>query len=158
VPAPDPLYRERLSAPWWLWVVCSAFVGTLGIAFGYPLGLPAGLAAAAVAQAAVAWVLLTAAAWVVVEPAFLVAGRARLPLTAVGAVTALDASASALLRGREADPSAYLLLRPWVAARAVRVDVDDPADPTPYWYVATRHPEALAAALGTALAGTDRSP
>ena len=158
MPAQDPLYRERLSAPWWLWLICSAVVGTLGLAFGYPLGLPAGLAAAAVAEAAVAWVLVSAAAWVVVEPAFLVAGRARLPLRAVGAVTALDASAAALLRGRAADPSAYLLLRPWVVARAVRVDVDDAADPTPYWYVATRHPQALVAALAAAGTGTDRSP
>ena len=153
--APEPAYRERLTAPWWLWLVCSAFVATLGIAFGYPLGLPAGLVAGLVAEAAVAWVLVSAAARISVEPAAFVAGRASLPYTAVGSVTALDAPAAALLRGRGADPRAYLLLRPWVATRAVRVDVDDPADPTPYWYVSTRHPDALAAALEQARAAAD---
>ncbi len=48
--------------------------------------------------------------------------------------------------GSEADARAYLLVRPYLK-RAVRVTVVDPADPTPYWLVGTRHPEALAAAL-----------
>jgi hypothetical protein len=30
---------------------------------------------------------------------------------------------------------------------AVQVLLDDPADPTPYWLVSTRHPERLAATL-----------
>ena len=47
----------------------------------------------------------------------------------------------------DADARAYLLLRPYLK-RAVRVEIADPADPTPYWLVATRHPETLAAALG----------
>ena len=29
----------------------------------------------------------------------------------------------------------------------VRVDLNDPADPHPYWLVSTRHPERLADAL-----------
>ena len=48
--------------------------------------------------------------------------------------------------GRDADVRAYLLLRPYVQ-RAVRIEVVDPADPTPYWLVSTRHPERLAQAL-----------
>jgi hypothetical protein len=30
------------------------------------------------------------------------------------------------------------------------VDVTDPTDPTPYWYVATRQPQQLASALDAA--------
>ena len=48
--------------------------------------------------------------------------------------------------GRDADARAYLLIRPYLQA-PVRVDVRDPADPTPYWLVSTRHPEQLAAAV-----------
>jgi Protein of unknown function (DUF3093) len=149
VSAPEPVYRERLTAPWWLWLVCSAFVISLGIAFGYPLGWPAGVLAGLVAEALVAWVLLTAAARIWVGPETFVAARANLPFQAIGDVTALDDAAAALLRGRGADPRAYLLLRPWIS-RAVRVEVDDAADPTPYWYVSTRRPEALAVALAAA--------
>ena len=140
---------ERLSAPWYLWAIASVIVATLGLAVGYPLGWPAGVAAAAVAEGIVAWVLVSAAATVSVEPTALVAGRARLDYDCMGAVTPLDAAAAALLRGREADTRAYLLLRPWVQT-AVRVDVDDADDPAPYWYVSTRDPAALATALEAA--------
>jgi hypothetical protein len=74
----------------------------------------------------------------------------------MGAVTALDPPAAALLRGRDADPRAYLLLRAWAPA-AVRVEVDDPGDPAPYWYVSTRRPAALAAALELARSSTHGS-
>ena len=49
----------------------------------------------------------------------------------------------------EADARAFLLLRPYVKT-AVRVDLEDPADPTPYWLLSSRRPEALAAALAGA--------
>ena len=145
----DAPYRERLYAPWWLWAVSTVIAATMGFAFGVPLGVPAGIAAWAVAEAIVAYVLVSAAASVALTPAGLVAGRATLPYAVMGEVRALDDAAAAMLRGREADPRAYLLLRPWVS-RAVRVDVDDPQDPAPYWYVSTRRASRLAAALEVA--------
>src|SRR5450631_2663519 len=109
-----PTYRERLYAPWWLWAICTVIVATFGVAFGFPLGWVAGVAAGVVAEGAVVWVLVTASAVVEVRAAALVAGRATLGYDAMGTVTALDAPAAGLLRGRHADPRAYLLLRPWV--------------------------------------------
>ena len=44
--------------------------------------------------------------------------------------------------GPESDPAGYHLIRGWVPA-GVRAQVLDPADRTPYWFVATRHPAAL---------------
>jgi len=78
-----------------------------------------------------------------------VAGPAHVPLRHCGAVSPLDAEAARRLRGPEADANAFLVLRPWVAT-AVRVEITDPADPTPYWLVSTRHPERFAAAASTA--------
>ena len=44
-------------------------------------------------------------------------------------------------------------LRPYLS-RAVRIGIDDPADPTPYWLVSSRRPDRLAAALrGTGSGG-----
>jgi hypothetical protein len=74
------------------------------------------------------------------------AGRAQIPVHLLGAPVALDAQASRLLAGMDADARAYLLLRPYVK-RSVQVPVTDPADPTPYWLVSTRHPDRLAQAL-----------
>jgi hypothetical protein len=53
------------------------------------------------------------------------------------------------MAGRDADARAYLLLRPYVR-RAVRIEITDPRDTTPYWLLSTRHPERLAAALSSA--------
>jgi uncharacterized membrane protein (Fun14 family) len=127
-------------------VVPTVLVATLGLAVGYPLGVPAGVVVTVVAEALVVWVLVRTAAVVRVDETALRAGRATLPSSAVGAAQPLDATAAALLRGREADSRAYLVLRPWLPL-AVRVDVDDPADPAPYWYVSTRHPDPLATAV-----------
>jgi hypothetical protein len=48
--------------------------------------------------------------------------------------------------GPELDPTAFLMLRAWVAP-VVRVEITDPDDPTPYWVFSVRNPEALVAAL-----------
>jgi Protein of unknown function (DUF3093) len=140
------VFAERLWAPWWLWAVSTGIAVTLVPAFGVPLGWPAGVAAWLVAEAIIVYVLVSAAVRVEVGPAGLVAGRATLPFAAVGAARALTDSEAALLRGRDANPRAYMLLRPWVLT-AVRIDVEDPRDPAPYWYVASRRGSELAAVL-----------
>ena len=86
---------------------------------------------------------------VAVGPAGFVAGRARLPLWAVGGITALDPAAARKARGPEADPRAFFLIRGYIRPM-IRVVVDDPADPVPYWLVSTRHPDTLVAALSAA--------
>ena len=64
----------------------------------------------------------------------------------VGEVTALDRDAARELLGVGADVRAYLLMRPYLK-QAVKVEITDPRDPTPYWVVASRHPRELAQAL-----------
>ncbi len=87
---------------------------------------------------------------VVVADGLLTAGRARIELHHLGAPEPLDADQARRAAGVDADARAYLLLRPYLD-RAVRVPVLDPADPTPYWLIGTRDPDAFAAALGAQL-------
>ena len=82
------------------------------------------------------------------------AARAHIALEHLGPAEALDAEATRLAMGPEADARAFLVMRPYLK-RAVRVPVTDPADPTPYWLVGSRHPDALAAALN---ASSGRTP
>ena len=149
-------YTERLWAPVSWWVVVLVLVGTLAVALGVPLGPVAGVVTMGGGTLVAVWLLVRAAAPVQVRGGVLVAGRARLPVSVVASVTALDPSAARALRGPRADARAYLLLRPWVST-AVRVDLADPDDPTPYWYVATRRPEELASALDAASGAADAS-
>jgi hypothetical protein len=115
-----------VSTPWW--------VLTAG-----------GLAATAL----VAGGLLASGVRVGVRDGEVVAGAAHIPLDQCGEVTPLDAEAARRARGPEADANAFLVLRPWVAT-AVRIEILDPVDPTPYWLVSTRRPEAFATDASTA--------
>lgn len=149
-----PVYDERLGVPLRWWALATMFLASMLIAF-----LVATPAWVAVAGTAVLVALVLAlflgygAARVSVRDGVLTAGRARISLEHVGEVEALDAAATRLLAGREADARAYLLLRPYLS-RAVRIGIDDPADPTPYWLVSSRRPDRLAAALrGTGSGG-----
>lgn len=74
------------------------------------------------------------------------ADDARLPLSVISDAIPLNREDLRLLLGPGSDPMAFVIQRPWIAG-AVQIILDDPTDPTPYWILSTRSPEALAAAL-----------
>ena len=71
---------------------------------------------------------------------------ARIPLSFVGGSTPLDRAAVRQVLGPLAQPRAYVTTRPWLPG-AVRVQIEDPEDDTPYWLVGTRDPVRLAQVL-----------
>jgi hypothetical protein len=146
-------YDESLPIPLLASLVAVGIAGTFGIAVGAALGWPAGTLTTVVVVGGVLLLLVRATGRVAVTGGELRAGRATLPQWARGRIVELDAEAARRLRGVDADPRAYLYLRGWVPT-AVRVDLVDPDDPAPYWYVSTRRPADLAAALRGGPPGT----
>ena len=73
---------------------------------------------------------------------WLVIGEANLPNTVVTRSLAVPKSAKRNALGRQLDPAAYLVHHAWVKELALLV-LDDPEDPTPYWLISTKNPEAL---------------
>jgi hypothetical protein len=61
----------------------------------------------------------------------------------------LDAEQLRQVLGPRSDARSYVLVRPY-SRGGVLVPLQDPADPTPSWVVATASPEALADALRAA--------
>jgi hypothetical protein len=146
-------YSERLGVPLRWWVQGTMLVASLWLALVVALPQPVAWAISGGALALLAGMLLSyGSALVEVGPQGLRAGRARIGAEHLGAGDALDAEETRRTAGREADARAYLLIRPYIA-RAVRVQITDPDDPTPYWLVSSRHPDALAGALSS-LTGT----
>jgi hypothetical protein len=142
-------YDERLTAPgsWWL---IAAGVGVCGALILFPLGtLP--MLGGLVAGGALAMVTVSSygSVRIRVVAGSLVAGDARIPLSALGEAHALDREEALAWRTYKADPRAHMLLRGYIPT-AVRVEVSDPADPTPYVYLSTRAPQRLIEALGSA--------
>jgi hypothetical protein len=140
-------YHEQLRVPasWWLLgMICAAIFGTtlwagfsLFVAFLCYLLFGGGCAAA---------LLLWGHATIEVAGGELRAGSAVLPLSQAGEVAPLDEAQARELRGPRADPSAFLLIRPYLR-RAVYVEVAGHASGAPYWLLGTRRPAELAAAI-----------
>ncbi|MFG2533493.1 DUF3093 domain-containing protein [Streptomyces sp. NPDC048516] len=139
-------YEERLTAPrsWW---VIAALIGVACALMLLPLGtlwmlggLIGGAALSAVAVSSYG------SARIRVVGGALIAGDAKIPVTALGEARALDADEALAWRTHKADARAFMLLRGYIRT-AVRVEITDPQDPTPYAYLSTRTPERLVAAL-----------
>ncbi|MGW6458921.1 DUF3093 domain-containing protein [Streptomyces sp. NPDC055078] len=139
-------YDERLTAPAAWWAV-AALLGLSGGLVTLPLG-PTALLGGVVGASSLAALVVSSygSARIRVVAGSLVAGGARIPLTALGEPEVLDAEEARAWRSYKADPRAFMLLRSYVPT-AVRIEVTDPADPTPYIYLSTRDPQGLAAAL-----------
>ncbi|HET6699557.1 MAG TPA: DUF3093 domain-containing protein [Nocardioidaceae bacterium] len=147
------LFEERLRVPLRWWVQATMFLASVWLAF--VVALPAAIAWTAsvlLALACGALFLGYGATRVRVADGHFEAGRARIPVEHLASPVALDAETTRRLAGVDANARAYLVLRPYLK-RAVQVAVTDPADPTPYWLISTRHPDALVAALREADAG-----
>lgn len=139
-------YEERLTTPrsWW---VIAALIGVACAVMLLPVGtlpmlggLIGGTALSAVAVSAYG------SARIRVVGGVLIAGDAKIPATALGEARVLDADEALAWRTHKADARAFMLLRSYIRT-AVRVEITDPQDPTPYAYLSTREPERLVAAL-----------
>lgn len=145
---PDSVqYRERLSVPVRWWLLAAATVLTLWLIVAIPAGDAAGIVVAGLgAVLLTVFFLRYGGAVVAVDARQLRAGRASIERSYLGSAEALTGEAARNAFGRDCDPKAYLVLRGYLPG-AVRVEVTDPHDPTPYWLIATRDPQRLAAAL-----------
>ncbi|WP_155056522.1 DUF3093 domain-containing protein [Streptomyces blattellae] len=144
-------YEERLTVPrsWWL---ISFLVGVSMALILLPFGtLPmlGGLAGGTAAAAVVASSYGSPRIRVVAGS--LIAGEAKIPVTALGQAEILDPEETRAWRTYKADTRAFLLLRAYIPT-ALKVEVTDPDDPTPYLYLSTREPQRLAEALRAAKA------
>lgn len=142
-------YEERLTAPRSWWVLCiltGVSMALILLPFGtLPMlgGLAGGTAAAAVVASSYGSVRIR------VVGGHLIAGEAKIPLSALGEAEILDAEEARAWRTHKADPRCFMLLRAYIPG-AVRAEITDPEDPTPYVFLSTREPERLAQALRAA--------
>lgn len=141
------VYEERLIAPPWVWA--AGLVVSLIVAASLHGGADGARAVVPYLVAVpltLVVLLLRSRGRVRIDGGVLSVPGARIPLDQLGAVTPLGREGTRRLRGPHAEPGAFVATRAWLA-QSVRVQIQDPADDTPYWLVGTRDPQALAAAL-----------
>ena len=139
------VYRERLRPAWWVFLATALVVPASLLVF-LPINPYAGIAVAVVLYGGIVAVLLLTTPSIEVDDEYLRVGRARIERRFLGEAVPSTGSEGFAERGPKLDARAYLVLRGWLPG-VVRITLTDPDDPTPYWLVSTRDPEALAAAL-----------
>lgn len=138
-------YRERLIPGPGLFAalfLLTPAVALVTIAFNRVIAIPIGLAV----YAAVMIVLVVSSPVISVTDGVLTAGRAKIPVSQLGQIDLLGSDALKRALGVEGDARDYLFIRGWIHT-GVRIEIADPADPTPHWILTSRRPQALADAI-----------
>jgi Protein of unknown function (DUF3093) len=144
-------YTERLRAPVSFWVLGEAsaliFASTVWAGFSLIVAIASYVA---FCGGCAAFLMSWGRARIEVSPGELRAGSLTLPLAQAGQVAPLDEAQTTALRGPRADPSAFMLIRPYLK-RAVYIEVTGEHQERPYWLLGTRRPAELAAAIERSL-------
>ncbi len=110
-----------------------------------PFGTQVGLVVAATGALALLALVVLSAPTITVDSELRVS-RIRIPLAAIGTTEELDKERLRKLIGPAADARSQLFIRGYIKT-ALKVEIVDPQDPTPYFVISTRRPAELAVAL-----------
>lgn len=146
-PSASPVYEERLWPAPWIWLVAAGAAGASVVTFA-PINLTTGFIAATVVAVVLVTLLVLSTPRIVVTSSHLTVGRATIERQFLGEATAYTGEDATGQRGPQLNATAYLCIRGWISP-VVRVEITDPADPTPYWLTSSRHPDRLVAALAS---------
>ncbi|MDZ8172790.1 DUF3093 domain-containing protein [Microbacterium xanthum] len=139
------VYRERLSPSLWA-LVAGGLAGPMAALVLAPIDTTAALALGGMVGIGVI------AAWIAASPRIEVTGtcvrvgRAHIDARHLGEPVTLTGEDARHARGPGLHPRAWHLLRGGIDGIVV-IPIEDPDDPVPAWYVSSRTPDRLAAAV-----------
>ena len=139
-------YKEVIRAPLWL----VAFVYFLFLSLVLSVWAALGNTPALITFGALTlWLIVLffkTSLKIEVDQTHLRVGGASIEHKYIGEVTVLSSSEVKLIRTRDADPLAYLAIRFW-SSKAIKLQVSDARDKTPYWLITTNNGQELLKAL-----------
>jgi hypothetical protein len=135
-------YKESLTLTWPFHLALLVLI-PMGFGMIAPLSIVGGFVSAGVFYATALFIFVVRAPKIVVTDTTFRAGRATIDRSFLGEVREIS---EAERTEAISDARTWKLIRAWIPT-GVLVTVTDPADPTPSWYVSTRDPQKLAAAL-----------
>jgi len=146
----SPIENRKLLCrdPWpiWLWLFLLFLAASLSLAVEAALGNIPALMVSLIQLLLLIWASLLTPLRIEVSKERVRVGRARIEREFITATHVLDSKEMALIRGRDADPRCWMALRFWVGT-GLKIEINDPKDPTPYWLVSTKKAAAVATAL-----------
>jgi hypothetical protein len=140
-------FREVIAPPIWLLAFIYFLFTSVSISIWAALGNTPALWSQIILTIALVAIALRSRMVIEVDEKELRINNAHIELKYLGDIRILDTDSMRLVRGRDADPAAFLAMRFWTS-RGVLVRVKDDRDTTPYWLITSKRGDQLAAALG----------
>jgi len=149
VPNPKPtepiVYRERVRPNFGTFIAVATLLPAVTLVsepFDYRIGIAVGLILVISIWAA----LFFLAPVIQVGSSHLTVARAKIPMNLLGNIEEIAKDQIFSERGAKLDPAAHKVFQGTVKT-AIKITVNDPNDPTPYWIISTRKPAQLAEVL-----------
>jgi hypothetical protein len=139
-------YKEVIRAPLWLLAFVYFLFLSMVLSIWAALGNMPALITFGVLTLWLIYLYFKTALKIEVDQTHLRVGGASIEHKYIGEVTVLTSAQVKLIRTRDADPMAYLAIRFW-NSKAVKLQVSDDRDRTPYWLITTNNGQELAKAL-----------
>ena len=140
------IFKEVLRPPIWVLTFIYFLLLSLVIAIWAAFDGTTTVYAFVVATVAITYLAFAMRSNIYINGKELRIDRAHIEVKYLGKVTVLDGHAMRLLRTRDADPAAFLAIKFW-ASTGVKIEVNDPRDPTPYWLITSKRGGEIAALL-----------
>ena len=134
--------REVMRWPIWLTLLIICLDLAILLAIWASLGNQATLVTAIILTASTIYFYYATSLTLELTTEQLRAGRAHIDLKFVGKIEVLSKEDMSFHRGSGINPQAYLALRFWIK-RGLKVEIEDPRDPTPFWLISSKNPERL---------------
>jgi hypothetical protein len=149
VPNPKPtepiVYRERVRPNFGTFIAVATLLPAVTLVsepFDYRIGIAVGLILVMSIWAA----LFFLAPVIQVGSSHLTVARAKIPRNLLGNIEEIAKDQIFSERGPKLDPAAHKVFQGTVKT-AIKISLNDPNDPTPYWIISTRKPAQLAEVL-----------
>jgi hypothetical protein len=144
-----PIFQEKLSWSWWLWCFAIFMAGSLSLAIWAALGITGALITSVIQLILLVIAEQKSSLRITLTKGWLLVGPAAIERAFIHNFIALDFKEFKRIRGVDADPASYLQIRFWVSS-AIKIDLRDPKDKTPYWLISTNRANELAKLLNVA--------
>jgi hypothetical protein len=139
-------FREVIAPPVWLLAFIYFLFTSISISIWAAIGNNPALWCQIILTVVLIYIAIRSRMIIEVDENELRINKAHIELRYLGDVTVLDTDSMRAVRGRDADPTAFLAIRFW-NSRGVKVRVKDARDETPYWLISSKRGKDLAAAL-----------
>ena len=144
-PSEAIVYQERVRPNFGTFLATAALIPAITLV-SEPFDFRIGLIIGSVLVVAIWWAMFFLSPVIRVREKSLSVGVVSIPRSLLGRIEVIAKDQIFQERGPKLEPAAFKVFQGTVKT-AVKIEISDPSDPTPYWIISTRKPIQLASAL-----------